>query len=103
MVAQVFPVSSRRRPLTRRRLALGAAALPALGLAAGCGGEPPAARRSGPVTIAYLGNLPATHPAGAARLELLREFNRISSEQIAVDLSAAEASTTEAKAKTLAA
>ena len=100
-LASVLPQRSRVK--TRRAALLGATALPAVAFVGGCGSAAPAARQSGPVTITYVGNLPATHPAGAARLELLREFNRTNPHQITVDLSEAEATTSEAKAKTLAA
>ena len=100
MKQEPFP----RLPRVTRRGVLGAAgALPVAAFTAGCGAEAPAPKQSGPVTITYMGNLPSTHPAGAARLELLREFNKTNTQQITVDLAEAEASTNEAKAKTLAA
>ena len=97
------------RPLTRRAWAkvsvgaavgVGASALAACGLP---GGESPAAKQSGPVTIVYMSNLPETHPEGDARLFLLNEFAGTNSLQISIDTSNAKASTSNDKLKALAA
>jgi multiple sugar transport system substrate-binding protein len=93
------PAGSRRRTLLG-----GALAVPAVAAAAACGAESgPPAPASSPVTISYHSGLPETHPTGAARLQLLEEFNRTSTQQITVDLSEGRATTSETKAKTLAA
>jgi multiple sugar transport system substrate-binding protein len=89
--------------VTRRRHLRGAAGLGAVVALAGCetGGQPATPARAGPVTITYMSSLAETHPEGAARLELLADYNRSNELGITVDVSEGKAATNPEKMLTL--
>jgi multiple sugar transport system substrate-binding protein len=91
--------------LTRKHVLSGLGACAGSLALAACGTEAPASstKTAGPVTVAYLSNLPNTHPEGAARLKMLEEFNATNTQGITVDVSGAGAATAVDKFKSLAA
>jgi multiple sugar transport system substrate-binding protein len=95
--------------LTRRRTlgvlagVGGATALAACGSASG--GEAPAAKATGPVTISFMHNdsNTAARPEGATRVTLLDEFTKTNEQKISVNVAEAQAAVTNDKLKSLAA
>ena len=96
------------RPTRRRTLGVlgglgGATALAACGSAGG--GEAPAAKATGPVTISFMHNdsNTAARPEGATRVALLDEFTKTNEQKISVNVAEAQAAVTNDKLKSLAA
>src|SRR5262245_13437404 len=94
---------ARRRDPGAAGAAGGAAALAACGGASG--GEAPAAKATGPVTVSFMHNDSNTsaRPEGATRVTLLEEFTKTNDQKISVNVAEAQATVTNDKLKSLAA